>query len=731
MGCALLLCLLVLLLAPSPAASSADAGTSISTAAWVRSTDGGSVGRIAWDSNMTLLGDASLKNGTISLTYDTLTTGIGAGRALYSRPVRFLDPATRAPASFATSFAFSIRPTCSSSSSAHHLAPFPCFGDGLAFLLTSDPRFLGAAHGFLGLFSDAAACPDPATVAVEFDTSLDPLLRDIDDNHVGVDAGAIFSTAAAPACNAGVDLKRGVPMTAWVDYRAARKTLRVWLGYSRSRPPRPLLVAPVDLSALLREFMYVGFSASNGRGAALHLVGNWSFRTFGFSSSSRPAPPPPSSPADGNDRGSGSGRGSDGLLNSGDEISPPPPCLPRLGPVIGGIVGVLFLIATSTTVTLWCRFRWNLDCGNCDCGGDDGASSTRSRKRSSVNGEPRMKVPTRISLDEVTSATAEFHDSNILGHGGSTTMYQGVLAAESKVAVKRFGSVEHLTSPYAAELPAVVARCRHQNLVPLAGWCCENDELVLVYEFMPNGSLDRALHSLPDHRAAAVLPWGVRKNVVLGIASALAFLHDDCEKRIVHRDVKSCNVLLDADFNAKLGDFGLALLNSRSSSGCAAQASQPDGTIGYLAPEYVRSGVATDKSDVYSFGVVVLEVAAGRRPVDKGLVLVDWVWELWGRRRLAHAADPLLRGRFCEEEMARMLIVGLSCSHPDSNKRPRMRKAIRMLRSMAPLPSLPARKPAARLPSPLPPQPSSSSTTAQNACSRTSGDASSAYFSCS
>nr|CAD1818744.1 unnamed protein product [Ananas comosus var. bracteatus] len=203
---ALLLCLLVLFVSASPAASSADAGMSIST--------GGGDGRIAWDSNMTLLGEASLKNGTISLTCDTLTTGIGAGRALYSRPVRFLDRATRAPASFATTFTFSIRPTtCSSSTSdsARHLAPFPCFGDGLAFLLTSDPRFLGAANGFLGLFSDRSAAADPATVAVEFDTNLDPLLRDIDDNHVGVDGGAIFSTAAAPARNAGVDLKRGCP----------------------------------------------------------------------------------------------------------------------------------------------------------------------------------------------------------------------------------------------------------------------------------------------------------------------------------------------------------------------------------------------------------------------------------------------------------------------------------------------------------------------------------------
>nr|CAD1818860.1 unnamed protein product [Ananas comosus var. bracteatus] len=323
--------------------------------------------------------------------------------------------------------------------------------------------------------------------------------------------------------------------------------------------------------------MYVGFSASNGRGAALHLVDSWSFHTFGFSSSSPSTPPPPSSPAGANDSGSGSGS---------DELRNPPrprPCLPRLGPVIGGIAGVLFLIATSTTVTLWWRFRWNLDCGDCDCGGDEEAGSTRSGTRSSQHSGPR-RLRHRVSR---------------------------VLASGSNVAVKRFGRVEQLTSTSAAELAAVIARCRHQNLLPLAGWCCENNELVLVYEFMANGTLDRALHSSPDHRAAAVLPWVVRNNVVLGVASALAFLHDDCEQRIVHRDVKSCSILLDADFNAKLGDFGLTLLSSRSSSGCATQASQPDGTIGYTAPEYVRSGVATDKSDVYSFGVVALEVATG------------------------------------------------------------------------------------------------------------------------
>nr|CAD1818812.1 unnamed protein product [Ananas comosus var. bracteatus] len=228
-----------------------------------------------------------------------------------------------------------------------------------------------------------------------------PLLRDIDDNHVGVDGGSIFSTAAAPACNAGVDLKRGVPMTAWVDYRAARKTLRSGSA-TRARARRARCSSHPSTSPRSSESSCT--SASPPPTAAAPP----------FTSSATGASAPSASPP----------------LHSSASLSA------SVGSGHRGIAGVLFLIAASTTVTLWCRFRWNLDCGDCNCGGDDGASSTRSRKHSSVNGEPRMKVPTRISLDEVMSATTEFHDSNILGHGASATVYQGVLPSGSNVVVR-------------------------------------------------------------------------------------------------------------------------------------------------------------------------------------------------------------------------------------------------------------------------------------------------------
>ena len=154
--------------------------------------------------------------------------------------------------------------------------------------------------------------------------------------------------------------------------------------------------------------------------------------------------------------------------------------------------------------------------------------------------------------------------------------------------------------------------------------------------------------------------------------------------------------MLDADFTAKLGDFGLADVYDHSSS--TRDATIPAGTMGYLAPEYVYSGVPTVKTDVYSFGVVVLEVATGRKPVeDDGTVVVDFVWGLWGKRKLIEAADPRLMGKFDEKEMERMLLVGLLCVHPDYEKRPRVREATRILKKEAPLPLLPTSKPRVRI----------------------------------
>nr|XP_017239508.1 PREDICTED: L-type lectin-domain containing receptor kinase S.6-like [Daucus carota subsp. sativus] len=314
------------------------------------------------------------------------------------------------------------------------------------------------------------------------------------------------------------------------------------------------------------------------------------------------------------------------------------------------------------------------------------------------------KVPRRLSLSEIRSATRGFNQNKIIGEGASAVVYEGALPSCGTVAVKRFSEVKqkgNLRNPFSNEFGTMAGCLRHKNLVQLQGWCCEKNELVLVYEYMPNGSLDRILH-LRTH-ATKLLTWERRLNIILGVASALVYLHEDCERLIIHRDVKTCNIMLDADLNAKLGDFGLAEVYEHS---CRTRdATLPAGTMGYLAPEYVYSGVPTVKTDVYSFGVVVLEVVSGRRPVDdNGVVLADWVWDLWEKGTVGEAVDHKLIGRYNKVEMERVLVVGLSCVHPNSKKRPTVKEAARMMKGEMPLPNLPAKKPTVKIQSVLPKQ---------------------------
>uniref|UniRef100_A0ACD5YLC4 Uncharacterized protein n=1 Tax=Avena sativa TaxID=4498 RepID=A0ACD5YLC4_AVESA len=240
----------------------------------------------------------------------------------------------------------------------------------------------------------------------------------------------------------------------------------------------------------------------------------------------------------------------------------------------------------------------------------------------------------------------------------------------------------------------IISRLRHRNLVQLLGWFNGGDDgdLLLVYELMPNGSLDAHLYK-PDH----VLPWTVRYEVALGLGSALMYLHQDTEQCVVHRDVKPSNIMLDASFNAKLGDFGLArfVCNGRGSLTTGAA-----GTLGYMDPKCVFSGSASMESDVYSFGVVLLDITCCRRPAvvrddDEGAVihLVQWVWESYGEGTILKAADARLDGRFDEQEMERVMLVGLWCGHPDPGLRPSIRQAVSVLRLEAHPPSLPANMP--------------------------------------
>lgn len=528
--------------------------------------------------------------------------------------------------------------------------------------------------------------PKDSFFAVEFDTSFDPSLGDINDNHIGIDVKTVMSFAAVDAISKGIDLKSGKKITAWIEYKDALKLVRVWVSYSRVRPENPVLAAEIDLSNQFKEFMHVGFSASNGRGSAMHIVDHWRFKTF----TSYPSVNPIDMIEDGgclmcypHD----SGYMSNFINDENREKEKIKEMVIHLGGIIAFLLFLFALIATMISCCLRSKKK---------------KSDVDTTRRSKGTQEKRAcGVPRKLSLSEIKSATMGFNRNRIVGEGASATVYRGNLSSGGAVAVKRFDKTakyqnEFARNPFSTEFATMVGCLRHKNLVQLRGWCCEGTELVLVYEYLPNGSLDNILHNR-NLNSSAVLSWDKRVNIILGVASALTYLHEECERQIIHRDVKSCNIMLDADFTAKLGDFGLAEVYDEHS--CANRESTiPAGTMGYLAPEYVYSGVPTEKTDVYSFGVVVLEVATGKRPVESdGTAIVEFAWKMWERGKLVEAADLRLGRRFDAMEMERMLIVGLACVHPNHERRPSVKEAAMIIRGEAPLPLLPSRKPAVNI----------------------------------
>ncbi|XAR53001.1 Non-specific serine/threonine protein kinase [Bertholletia excelsa] len=266
-------------------------------------------------------------------------------------------------------------------------------------------------------------------------------------------------------------------------------------------------------------------------------------------------------------------------------------------------------------------------------------------------------------------------------------VYKGFLKElNTRVAVKRIsrGSKQG-TTEYVSEVKIIIS-LRHRNLVQLMGWCHEKRELLLVYEFMPNGSLDSHLYG-----NKLLLPWATRYKIVQGLASALLYLHEEWELCVVHRDIKTSNVLLDLNFNAKQGDFGLARLVDHEKG---SQTTNLAGTMGYMALDispiiFVKlTGKASKEADVVSFDVVALEIACGRESINHKLPesqinLVEWVWGLYGMRKHFEASDPKLGSEFVEQEMERLMVVGLWCAHPDN----KLRRAF--------LPVLPAEMPVA------------------------------------
>lgn len=287
-----------------------------------------------------------------------------------------------------------------------------------------------------------------------------------------------------------------------------------------------------------------------------------------------------------------------------------------------------------------------------------------------------------LDLSTLRAATNNFAESNKLGEGGFGAVYKGVLSeGGQEIAVKRLSQsstqgIEELKT----EL-VLVAKLQHKNLVRLVGVCLEEKEKLLVYEYMPNRSLDIILF---DFERSRDLDWGKRLKIVNGVARGLQHLHEDSQPRIVHRDLKASNVLLDSDWNPKISDFGLAKLFGWEQS--QAVTSHIAGTYGYMAPEYAMRGQYSVKSDAFSFGVLVLEIVTGRKNSsfansEQSIDLLSLVWEHWTRGTVEELVDPSLGGRSPGGHMLKLINIGLLCVQDNPVDRPTMSMVNVMLSS--------------------------------------------------
>ncbi|KAJ1275742.1 hypothetical protein BS78_05G159400 [Paspalum vaginatum] len=593
-------------------------------------------------------GDASFSNTMIELTNTdpaAVTAMISQGRVWYAKPVPLWNAVTGEVASFTTTFSFKIA----------RMAGSTDWGDGMAFFLArySSDGILDSNYGggLLGLFNNAnhlKATGDSQVVAVEFDT-----LRnnewDMSSQHVGIDVNSIKSVVhkntSSPEMSSK-NLTSGFAMMATVRYDNVTKLLAADLQIDGTVYR---IDATIDLKEILPEEMAVGFSAGTAVNKELHQVLSWSFHsTLEQKAAPSPRPTgkqPPQAPVPANNSKS---------RNQSKNL--------RLFKVLLIPVASASVLAT---VCLLLGLWW------------------KPKKR--VEREFEMGIgPRRYTYRQLAAATDNFAARNKLGEGGFGSVYRGRLPGDDghqqQVAIKRFSSESSSQGrkEFEAEV-RIISRLRHRNLVRLLGWCDSSKGLLLIYELVPEGSLDEHIHSNDSF-----LTWPQRYKIILGLASALHYLHMDWEQRVVHGDIKPRNIMLDSSYNTKLGDFGLARLIDHGTGPQTTGLVQ--GTVGYIDPEFVNTFQRSTHSDIYSFGIVLLEIVSGRLPANRqepSFTLLRWVRGLYCQGLTLDAADTRLRtgGDGDYRQMERALVVGLWCAHPDPTERPSVAQAMHALQS--------------------------------------------------
>ncbi|XP_021273666.1 probably inactive leucine-rich repeat receptor-like protein kinase At5g48380 [Herrania umbratica] len=296
------------------------------------------------------------------------------------------------------------------------------------------------------------------------------------------------------------------------------------------------------------------------------------------------------------------------------------------------------------------------------------------------------KSVSKMRLSDLLKATNSFSKNNIIGSGRTGTMYKGVLEDGTSLMVKRLQDSQHSDKEFASEM-ATLGSVKHRNLVPLLGFCMAKKERLLVYKYMANGTLNDNLHLVDDANKA--MEWPLRLKIGVGAARGFAWLHHNCNPRIIHRNISSKCILLDADFEPKISDFGLARLMNPIDTHLSTFVNGEFGDLGYVAPEYARTLVATPKGDVYSFGIVLLELVTGERPTHVAKApdgfkgnLVEWITQLSNDGKLQDAIDTFLVGKGVDNELLQFLKVASNCVLPPPKERPTMFEVYQLLRAI-------------------------------------------------
>ncbi|XP_057420456.1 L-type lectin-domain containing receptor kinase IX.1-like [Lotus japonicus] len=573
-----------------------------------------------------LEGDASISDSAIHLT---------TGRVTITQPIHLWNKTSNELKDFTAHFSFVV------------FSDQGYYGDGFTFFLAgqgvSEAGIEGGGGICIGRVDyQTILQTEYQFVAVEFDTYSN--VWDPRGIHVGVNVNSMQSDILE---------QWWTEIYVWnvydcsIQYNAADNFLNVSFTGYRLNEGRvtQYLTHHIDLRDHLPDYVLVGVSAATGNFSEQHTLLSWSFSTS--------------------------------LPSNAVDTKKKTKLLEGIGIGAGFSVSVIVLVY----VFLWRKSK-----------GKEEEFASEASSDLNMDDEFQMNTgPKKIWYDELVSATNNFEEKQKLGQGAFGCVYKGFLKdSNTYVAIKRISAKSTQgVKEYIAEVK-IISQLRHKNLVKLTGWCHKRKDLLLIYEYMPNGSLDSRLFD-----EQSFLSWEVRHNIALGLASALLYLQEEWEKCVIHRDIKSSNIMLDSNFNAKLGDFGLALLVDHEKG---SQTTVLAGTMGYLAPEYMKTGKARKESDIFSLGVVLLEIASGRKAIHnqnkEGLVpLVEWVWELYGFGDLLEAADPKLCGVFNVHQMFGLLVVGLWCANPDCSSRPSMRQVIKVLNLEAPLPILPQQIP--------------------------------------